>query len=65
MNDGGDHMAKSEAQKKRLTLLRQFGKDVAEKRGTSEFSTHVRMTKTKKETVDKEYRKYKKHYEND
>ena len=42
MNDGGDHMAKSEAQKKRLTLLRQFGKDVAEKRGTSEFSTHVR-----------------------
>ncbi|MGN7115544.1 hypothetical protein [Lysinibacillus odysseyi] len=58
-------MAKSEARKKRLKLLRQDGKDVAEKRGTSEFSTHVRMTKTKKETIDKEYRKYKKHYEND
>lgn len=58
-------LAKSEARKKRLKLLRQHGEDVAEKRGTNEFSTHVRMTKSKKETLDKEYRKHKKHYEGD
>ncbi|MGM9948592.1 MAG: hypothetical protein ACI33P_00635 [Lysinibacillus sp.] len=58
-------MSKSDARKKRLKLLRQSGKDVAEKRGTAKFSTHVRMTKSKKETVDKEYRKYKRHYEDD
>lgn len=58
-------MAKSEAQKKRLKLLRQFGKDVSEKRGTADFSTHVRMTKSKKEAADKEYKKYKKHYGNE
>lgn len=58
-------LAKSEARKKRLKLLRQHGKDVAEIRGTTDFSTHVRMTKSKKETLDKEYRKHKKHYEDD
>ncbi|WP_413367960.1 hypothetical protein [Lysinibacillus sp. 3P01SB] len=58
-------MAKSEARKKRLKLLRQHGKDVAEIRGATDFSTHVRMTKSKKETLDKEYRKHKKHYEDD
>ena len=58
-------MAKSESQKKRLKLLRQYGKDVAEKRGTTDFSTHVRITKSKKETADKTYRKYKKHYEDE
>ena len=58
-------MSKSEAQKKRLKLMRQFGKDVSEKRGTTVFSTHVRMTKSKKETESKEYKKYKKHYEDD
>lgn len=58
-------MSKSEAQKKRLKLLRQFGKDVSEKRSMTGFSTHVRMTKSKKESVDKEFKKYKKHYEGD
>ena len=58
-------MSKSEAQKKRLKLMRRLGKDVSEKRGTTSFSTHVRMTKSKKETEYKEYRKYKKHYEDD
>ncbi|MGM9944825.1 MAG: hypothetical protein ACI33M_07775 [Lysinibacillus sp.] len=58
-------MSNSEARKKRIKLLRQQGKDVIEKRNTIEFSTHVRMTKTKKDTVEKEYKKHKKHYEND
>ena len=43
-------MSNSEARKKRIKLLRQQGKD---------------MTKTKKDTLEKEYEKYKKHYEND
>ena len=58
-------MSKSEAYKKRIKLLRQSGKDVAENRGTTAFSTHVRLTKSKKETLDKEYRKHKKHCEID
>ena len=58
-------MSNSEAKKKRIKLLRQQGKDVTEKRSTIEFSTHIRMTKTRKDTVDKAYKKHKKHYEND
>ena len=58
-------MSNSEAHKKRILLLRHQGKDVTEKRNTTPFSTHVRMTKTKKDTVEKEYTKHKKHYEND
>ena len=58
-------MSNSEARKKRIKLLRQQGKDVTEKRNTPPFSTHVRMTKTKKDTIEKEYTKHKKHYEND
>ena len=58
-------MSNSEARKKRIKLLNQQGKDVTEKRNTAPFSTHVRMTKTKKDTLEKEYEKYKKHYEND
>lgn len=58
-------MSNSEARKKRIKLLRQQGKDVTEKRNATEFSTHVRMTKTKKDTIEKEYTKHKKHYEND
>ena len=58
-------MSKSEARKKRVKLLRQTGKDVAKNRGTAAFSTHVRMTKSKKETLDKENRKHKKHCEID
>ena len=58
-------MSKSEAQKKRLKLMRQLGKDVSEKRGMTSFSTHVRMTKSRKETESKVYKKHKKHYEDD
>ena len=58
-------MSNSEARKKRMKLFRQQRKDVTEQRNTSPFSTHVRMTKTKKDTLEKEYEKYKKHYEND
>ena len=58
-------MSNSEARKKRIKLLRQHGKDVTEKRNSAPFSTHVRMTKTKKDTIAKEYKKHKKHYENE
>ena len=58
-------MSKSEVCKKRIKLLRQSGKEVAENRGTTAFSTHVRLTKSKKETLDNEFRKHKKHCEID
>ena len=58
-------MSNSEARKKRIKLLRQQGKGVTEKRNTPPFSTHVRITKTKKDTIEKEYQKHKKHYENE
>ena len=58
-------MSNFEAKKKRIKLLRQQGKDVTEKRNIPPFSTHVRMTKTKKDTIEKECKKHKKHYEND
>ena len=58
-------MSNSEAKKKRIKLLRQHGKDVTEKRNTISFSTHVRLTKTKKDTIEKELKKHKKHYENE
>ena len=58
-------MSNSEARKKRIKLLRQQGKDVTEKCYTPPFSTHVRMTKTKNNTIEKEYQKHKKHYENE
>ena len=58
-------MSNSEGRKKRMKLFRQQRKDVIEQRNTSPFSTHIRMTKTKKDTLEKEYEKYKKHYEND
>ena len=58
-------MSNSEARKKRIQFLRQQGKDVTEKRNTAPFSTHVRITKTKKDTIEKELKKHKKHYEND
>jgi len=58
-------MSNSEARKKRMKLFRQQRKDVTEQRNTAPFSTHIRMTKTKKDTLEKEYEKYKKHYEND
>ena len=56
-------MADSKAKKKRFIKLRVEGKDVTLKRGEVPFSTHERMTKTKQETIDKTYAKYKKHFQ--
>lgn len=52
-------MSISNAKKKRLAKQRTEGKDVTIKRGTSPFSTHERMTKTKQETIDRQYNKYR------
>ncbi|WP_391209435.1 hypothetical protein [Psychrobacillus sp. L4] len=56
-------MAKSAAYKKRTHLLRNTGKDVAAFRSEVGFSTHVRMTKTKKEKLQQYQNKYKKHFQ--
>ncbi|MBL3646642.1 hypothetical protein ABZM97_12065 [Bacillus vallismortis] len=46
-------MAKSRAKKKREHLLRNGGRDVLLSRGsTPSFSTHERMTKSKKEMLN-------------
>ncbi|TQR19504.1 hypothetical protein [Psychrobacillus vulpis] len=55
-------MAKSAAKRKREHELRNTGKDVSMLRNDVDFSTHVRMTKTKKEKLDQQHRKYKKHF---
>lgn len=41
-------MAKSAARRKRDHLIRNIGKDVSLARNEVNFSTHVRMTKSKK-----------------
>ncbi len=47
-------MAKSQAKKKREHRLRNGGRDVLLSRGsTPSFSTHERMTKSKKEILNK------------
>ncbi|MEO4055119.1 hypothetical protein [Solibacillus sp. CAU 1738] len=56
-------MANSGAKKKRLAKLREEGKDMALQRGEVPFSTHERVTKTKQETIDNMYKKYKKHFQ--
>ncbi|MEK5081553.1 hypothetical protein [Bacillus sp. FSL H8-0515] len=54
-------MAKSRAKKKREHLLRYGGRDVLLSRGNSpSFSTHERMTKSKKEILN--IRKHKNPY---
>ncbi|SDN10726.1 hypothetical protein SAMN05518871_103311 [Psychrobacillus sp. OK028] len=55
-------MAKSAAKRKRDHLLRNIGKDVTVARNEVNFSTHVRMTKSKKEKLQQHYTKYKKHF---
>lgn len=55
-------MAKSAAKRKRGHQLRNLGKDVTEARNIVDYSTHVRMTKTKKEKLQQSYSKYKKHF---
>lgn len=55
-------MAKSQAKKKRGHRLRNGGRDVLLSRGsTPSFSTHGRMTKSKKEILNK--RKHKNPYD--
>ncbi|MDN4492581.1 hypothetical protein [Ureibacillus aquaedulcis] len=56
-------MANSQAKKKRLKQLREQGKDVTTQRSQLDFSTHVRMTKTKRESLDKRYKKHKRHFQ--
>jgi len=55
-------MAKSDARRKRDHLTRNLGKDVSLARNEVNFSTHVRMTKSKKEKLQQQYTKYKKHF---
>ncbi|SFQ03045.1 hypothetical protein SAMN05421670_0689 [Psychrobacillus psychrotolerans] len=55
-------MAKSTARRKRDHLIRNLGKDVSLARNEVNFSTHVRMTKSKKEKLQQQYTKYKKHF---
>ncbi|MFJ7826506.1 hypothetical protein [Psychrobacillus sp. NPDC096623] len=55
-------MAKSAAKRRREHLLRNLGKDVTIARNEVNFSTHVRMTKSKKEKLQQNYNKYKKHF---
>ncbi|WP_036201558.1 hypothetical protein [Ureibacillus sinduriensis] len=56
-------MANSKAKKKRLKELRERGKDVTIQRRQADFSTHVRMTKTKVEALNKINKKHKRHFQ--
>lgn len=58
-------MSESKAKKKRKAMLKTFGHDVTSRRTTISFSTHERITKTKKETTDKQFKKHKKHFHDD
>nr|WP_245402495.1 hypothetical protein [Psychrobacillus psychrodurans] len=42
--------------------MRNLGKDVTIARNEVDFSTHVRMTKSKKGKLQQQYTKYKKHF---
>lgn len=54
-------MSLSKAQKKRRKLMRTEGKDVTQFRGTTSFSTHERVTKSKTEKMEQQREKHKKH----
>lgn len=54
-------MTQSKAKKKRLYVKRTEGKDVEKNRQFSPFSTHERVTKTKKESLEQNFTKHKKH----
>ncbi|MFC7687023.1 hypothetical protein [Ureibacillus sp. GCM10028918] len=56
-------MANSKAKKKRLKQLRERGKDMTIQRIQVDFSTHVRMTKTKQEALNKLDKKHKRHFQ--
>ncbi|MEX3743830.1 MULTISPECIES: hypothetical protein [Lysinibacillus] len=53
-------MTQSKAKKKRMHVKRTKGKDVEKNRQFSPFSTHERLTKTKKESIDQNYTKHRK-----
>lgn len=55
-------MAKSSAKRKRAHKLRTTGKDVTNFRYEIDFSTHQRMTKTKKDKLHQLHTKHKKHF---
>lgn len=54
-------MTQSKAKKKRLYIKRTEGKDVEKNRQFSPFSTHERVTKTKKECLEQNFTKHRKH----
>lgn len=54
-------MTNSKAKKKRMHVKRTKGKDVEKNRQISPFSTHERVTKTKKESIERNFTKHKKH----
>lgn len=56
-------MANSKAKKQRLKQLREQGNDVTVQRGQVNFSTHERVTKTKQETLNKQFNKHKRHFQ--
>lgn len=56
-------MANSKAKKRRLKELRERGKDVTIQRRQADFSTHVRMTKTKQDALKKLDKKHKRHFQ--
>ncbi|WP_342558934.1 hypothetical protein [Metasolibacillus sp. FSL K6-0083] len=55
-------MTQSKARKKRLAKQRAGAADVTKQRGITAFSTHERKTKTRQETIDQSYKKYKNHF---
>ncbi|MEY9970754.1 hypothetical protein ABH966_001118 [Lysinibacillus sp. RC46] len=54
-------MTNSKAKKKRMHIKRTKGKDVEKNRQSSPFSTHERVTKTKKENIEQNFTKHRKH----
>ena len=55
-------MAKTKSRKQRDHMLRNSGRDVTLFRSGSEFSTHERKTKTKREKLNSKESKYKKQF---
>lgn len=53
-------MTQSGAKKKRMHVKRTKGKDVEKDRQSSPFSTHERVTKTKRASINRNFTKYKK-----
>ncbi|MEK5232134.1 hypothetical protein MHB42_10210 [Lysinibacillus sp. FSL K6-0232] len=58
-------MSQSKAKKRRKHIKRTSGKDVEKHRQSTSFSTHERITKTKREQLEQGHTKYKKQYQHD